>query len=236
VLVFPPGIWDVKVAFSILPVILTCEGDRAVMHQFVLGFRNVRHVLKPPIVLIDQSRSSRLSGEYLAQVAALDPIGVFVHAAEAGISAYDSVQLAANMALSLALDAADERDYILFLEDDLLFSSRFAETVSNTYLGPETGFFTLYLPGGGYGSNVVDPAHFYGSQCLLFTRDAVERIVRGSEEMMAEFLPGYDIRWSRFLGHAGFTLYAADQSYVQHQPVVSRLHGHGSHQSNRFLP
>jgi hypothetical protein len=222
--------------FSICPVILTSEGELSVMHEFVLGFRNVRHVLKRPVVLIDISRSPNLSGTYLAQVAALEPRNVHLHPRETNMSVYDSVQEAANIALSLALDAADEGDHILFLEDDLLFSSRFSDKVANTYLGPETGFFTLYPPGDGYGSDVVQSSHFYGSQCLLFTRSAVTRIVEEREEMMANFLPGYDIRWSRFLAHKNYVLYAADHSYVQHQPCVSRLHGQRSHTSNRFVP
>ncbi len=222
--------------FSISPVILTCQGDPPVMRQFVLGFNNVRHVLKPPVVLVDQSRSPCLSGTYLAQVAALEPHAVYMHAREPEGSDYDSVQQAANLALALALDAAEPDDYILFLEDDVLFSSRFAETVSNTYLGPESGFFTLYLPGDGYGSDVVQPSRFYGSQCLLFPRAAVAALVEGCEHMMANFPPGYDIRWSRFLAHRNFVLYAASHSFVQHQPGLSRLHGHGSHLSNRFVP
>jgi hypothetical protein len=223
-------------AFRIRPVILTCEGEPSGLRRFVLGFANVRHVLNPPVVLIDQSRSPRLSGAYLAQIAALEPEAVYIHPREGDGSDYDSVQHAANLALALALSAAETDDYILFLEDDLLFSSQFAEKVSNTYLGPETGFFTLYLPGDGYGSDVVQPSRFYGSQCLLFTRAAAGAIVAGREEMMARFPPGYDIRWSRFLAHKNFVLYAASHSFVQHQPGLSRLHGHASHMSNRFVP
>ncbi len=161
---------------------------------------------------------------------------MLVHAREPGLSTYDSVQLAANLALALAAEHAEEGDYILFLEDDLLFSSRFAEVVSNTYLGPETGFFTLYQPGDGYGSDVIDPECFYGSQCLLFTVPAVRQIVYHSEDMMARFLPGDDIPWSRFLADSGYKLYAADRSYVQHQPCPSRLHKLPAHASRRFVP
>lgn len=138
-------------AFSVLPVILTCELDLAVVRTFVTGLRNVQHLLKPPVVLIDQSQSPRLSGDYLGCMVATTPGAVYVHAREPGMSAYDSVQEAANLALKLALEHAAADDYILFMEDDIAFSSRFAEKVVNTYLGPETGFLTLYTPGDGYG-------------------------------------------------------------------------------------
>jgi hypothetical protein len=224
-------------AYSILPVILTCDADVALTRTFATGFRNVQHALKPPVLLVDQSKRPQLSGEYLAQLASLGPQAVYVHPAEAGMSPYDSVQEAANHALALALQHAQAGDHVLFVEDDVVFSSRFAEKVANTYLGPETGFLTLYAAGEGYGSDVVAPSHFYGSQCLLFTRQAVAEIVHNVRFMMANFMPGYDIRWSRFLAHKGYILYTTDFSYVQHVPRQSRLHGHsGNHISNRFLP
>src|SRR3979411_772616 len=153
------------------------------------------------------------------------------------MSAYDSVQEAANAALKLALQHAAPDDYILFLEDDVAFSSRFVDKATNTYLGPETGFLTLYTPGDEYGFLLAEPGRFYGSQCLLFTRKAVEEIVLNVSFMMASFMPGYDIRWSRFLGARGYVLYCTDFSYVQHLPRKSRLHDHsGNHISNRFVP
>ena len=223
-------------AFSVLPVILTCETDLSLTRTFVTGFRNVQHVLQAPIVLIDQSKAPKLSGEYLSVVASTSPAAVYVHPRESGMSTYDSVQEAANLALELALGHAADGDYILFLEDDIAFSSRFADRVVNTYLGPETGFLTLYAPGNEYGFHVVEPSRFYGTQCLLFPRRAVEEIVSNTQYMMANFMPGYDIRWSRFLAHKGYVLYATDFSYVQHLPRNSRLHGGGTHMSHRFVP
>lgn len=224
-------------AFSVLPIILTCELDLALTRTFVTGFRNVQHALKAPVVLIDQSGTPKLSGAYLSLIVATEPSGIYVHPREAGMSQYDSVQEAANLALQLALQNSAVEDYILFLEDDIVFSSRFAEKVVNTYLGPETGFLTLYAPGDGYGFHILEPSRFYGTQCLLFTRKAVEEIVLNREHMMANFLPGYDIRWSRFLARKGYVLYCTDASYVQHLPRHSGLHqGGGTHASNCFLP
>src|SRR5262249_55511766 len=150
-------------AFSVVPIVLTCEGSFEVTRRFVASFENVRHVLKPPLVLIDQSMSPRLSGEYLALVASMSPLGVYVHPGENDMSPYDSVQEAANLALEVVLRESAADDYILFLEDDIVFSSYFPEKVTNTYLGPETGFLTLYLPGNGYGNHIVDPSCFFGT-------------------------------------------------------------------------
>lgn len=222
--------------FKVLPVILTCGEHVAVTRKFAASLVNVLHALRPPIVLIDMSTSPYLSADYLAVVASIAPAAVYVHPREARMSVYDSVQEAANEALGHALQHSHEDDYILFMEDDIVFSSLFPEKATNTYLGPETGFLTLYMPGNGYGFHIINPSHFYGTQCLLFTRKAAEEIVRGRDEMMANFLPGYDIRWSRFLAHKGYLLYCQERSYVQHQPGLSRLHHQVSHVSNCFSP
>jgi hypothetical protein len=221
---------------SILPVILTCERDLRVTRQFVSSLRAIRAELAPPVAVIDLSGTERLSGEYVALLSSTGPRAVYVHPREPGMSPYDSVQEAANFALARALEEAGPDDYILFMEDDIYFSSRFTAKLNSIYLGPETGFVTLYHPGDGYGFHIVNPEHFYGTQCLMFTRRAVEEIVRDRDYMMANFWPGYDIRWSRFLASRGYVLYCTDRSYVQHVQSPSRLHGHASvHVSRQFV-
>jgi hypothetical protein len=160
-------------AFKVQPVILTCVSDVSVTRRFATSLSNVLHVLKPAIVLIDQSASPRLSAEYLAVILSICPSAVYVHPREVNMSTYDSVQEAGNLALALALQHSEHDEYILFLEDDIVFSSHFPEKATNTYLGPETGFLTLYMPGNGYGFHIINPSKFYGTQCLLFTRRAV---------------------------------------------------------------
>jgi hypothetical protein len=220
----------------IVPVILTCERNLGVTRKFVGALRTIRRALPPPVVVVDLSCMERVTGEYLSLVAALDPQSVYFHPREAGATCdYDSVQYAANFALEKALAEAGADDYVLFMEDDITFSTRFVEKIRSLYLGAETGFVTLYQPGSGYGFHILDPERFYGTQCVMFTRRAVAEIIANREEMMKNFRPGYDIRWSRFLASRGYTLYCTDHSYVQHLPSVSRLHGLGSHTSYNFV-
>ena len=220
----------------IQPVILTCERDLNVTRQFVSSLRAIRHEIPAPVVVVDLSGTERLSGEYLALLGSIEPRAVFVHPREPGLSPYDSVQEAANFALARALAEAGPEDYILFMEDDIYFSSDFTRKLHSMYLGPETGFITLYQPGDGYGFHIIDPEKFYGTQCLIFTHRAVEEIVEQRDFMMANFWPGYDIRWSRFLASRGYVLYCAERSYVQHIQSASRLHGHTSvHVAHGFV-
>ncbi|HEV2880959.1 MAG TPA: hypothetical protein VGX24_06750 [Pyrinomonadaceae bacterium] len=218
----------------IVPLILSCDRNTGLMEQFVASFRTVSAGLEPPVVVIDTSHTPKLSAKYLSLVAALAPAAVYVHAREAGLSTYDSVQEAVNFAFQRVLEETREGDRILFIEDDIIFSKRFNQKLRTLSINPDTGLFTLYLPGNEYGSTVIDPRKFYGTQCVLFPRRPLQEIVANWDEIKRRIPPGYDIRWSRFLGERGYKLYGTEHSYVQHLQTVSRLHGESSHVSHKF--
>jgi hypothetical protein len=123
------------------------------------------------------------------------------------------------------------------MEDDITFSSQFLRRLGQVNTTAGFGFLTFYLPGDGFGAQPeFDPNRFYGTQCVLFPRESIELLVRERDEMHSHFPPGYDIRWSRFLAAKGYALHATEHSYVQHLSTLSRLHGEGTHVSNRFVP
>ncbi|MDQ1613879.1 MAG: hypothetical protein QOG00_3810 [Pyrinomonadaceae bacterium] len=218
----------------VVPLILSCDRNAWLMEQFVASFRTVSAGLEPPVIVIDTSHTPKLSGKYLSLVNALAPAAVYVHAREEGMSTYDSVQEAVHFAFQRVLEETREGDRILFIEDDIIFSKRFNEKLRTLRVNPDTGLLTLYLPGNEYGSTVIDPHKFYGTQCVLFPRRPLQEIVANWDEIKRRIPPGYDIRWSRFLGERGYKLYGTEHSYVQHLQTVSRLHGHSSHISNKF--
>jgi hypothetical protein len=219
-----------------VPVILTCDRNHTLTSRFVESFRSVSASIENPVVVIDTSASAKLSPEFLRMVQALDPGVVAIHPPQHAMNFYESVQDAADFALSTAIEHGDEDSYYLFLEDDIVFSSRFSDRLGQVRWENEFGFLTFYLPGDGFGGDRIDPNRFYGTQCVLFPRNSVEKVVSGKSEMHAAFPPGYDIRWSRYLAAKGYPLYATERSYVQHLSTLSRLHGHGTHASRCFVP
>lgn len=223
-----------KMDSRIVPLILSCDRDVALTERFVASYRTVQAGLARPVIIIDTSASPKLSPDYLSLILSLDPRTVRVHGPEAGMSTYDSVQEAVHFALSAALEETSPGDLVLFVEDDVIFSRRFLDALRSIEIEPDTGFITLYRPGNEYSSGVVDPGRFYGTQCVLFPRRPVEEIVDNWAGIKERIPPGYDIRWSRFLGERGYKLYSTDYSYVQHLQSTSRLHGEGSHISNSF--
>ena len=148
---------------------------------------------------------------------------------------YDSVQEAVDFAFNRALEETANDDLILFMEDDIVFSSRFLQELLSMPIEPDTGFVSLYAPGSEYGSHEIRPDQFYGTQCVLFPRRSIQEIVQNWIEIKTRIPPGYDIRWSRFLGERGYKLYCTNRSYVQHLQSRSRLHNSSSHVSNSFV-
>ena len=73
----------------VVPLILTC--DRVATREFVASFHRVRTAMEEPIVVIDLITFEKLSAEYLAIIASMEPRAVFVHGRESGMKPYDSV-------------------------------------------------------------------------------------------------------------------------------------------------
>jgi hypothetical protein len=192
--------------------------------------------LEDPIVVVDVSASPKLSPAFLTVLSRLHPKAVIIHSRPPEMNFYDSVQDAADFTLQTALEEMNGSSHCLFLEDDIVFSSRFASRLARLPTLEQWGFLTFYLPGSGYGSAEIDPDRFYGTQCILLPREALEVLVRDRLRMNSEFPPGYDIRWSRFLASRGYKLFATEHSYVQHISRESRLHGQSTHASDCFIP
>jgi hypothetical protein len=220
---------------SFVPLILTCDRDLSITEKFVSSYKTVQSGLGKPVVVIDISSSPKLSTRYISLIASIDPKTIYIHSRENDMSIYDSVQEAVNSGLQKVLEETKSDDNILFLEDDIIFSSQFIKKLYSLGIHQDTGFISLYLPDGEYGSLIIDPNRFYGTQCVLFLRKVLEEIVNNYEYIKSHIPPGYDIRWSRFLAERGYKLYCTDYSYVQHIPAISRLHGHNSHISTSFL-
>lgn len=221
----------------VVPVILTCDQNPEITSEFAASFNRHAPDILPPVVTVDTSASLRLNSEYLKTIVTLlRPKAVYIHPPEPDMEVYYSVQEAATWGLARALEEYPEEAAFLFMEDDIILSSRFSEIVGELKLSSQTGFVSLYLPGDGYGCEHIRPEDFYGTQCLLFPRKSVEILTDHWEQIKSLFPPGYDLRWARFLASKGLRPEAAPHSYVQHAGAVSRLHGSRSHKSEVFVP
>jgi hypothetical protein len=214
---------------------MTCARSVPTVETFVGSYlAHVGRGIPWPVVIVDLTASSRLPRSYLALLDRLSPVAIYFHARCPGVSDYDSIQDAAFFALRCGSEEIVGHEYLLFLEDDIVFSSRFLPFLSKLVLEEDTGLYTFYLPGDGFGSAVIEPFRYYGTQCVCLPKDVLPLILDNRQEMERRFSPGYDQRWANFLGARGFKLYASPQSYVQHIGVTSRI-GSGYHWSRCYV-
>lgn len=219
---------------NLVPVTCTCDLNLEVTNRFVNSFQLIRPHLKPAVIVLDQSSTNKVSGAYLRLLASMRPKVVLLHSRTTDIRIYDSVMWAQTRALQWVLEETEEEDDILFMEDDIEFSSEFIRVIQSYQPPPKMGFLSLYQPEGGFPPGLINPAGFYGAQCLWFRRAAVKAIVAEEEAVMHQFNPGMDIRWSRFLASRGFELYCLKHSYVQH--IGPSRMASPAHRARRFVP
>jgi hypothetical protein len=222
------------------PVILSCGLNESVFEQFVESFCAVSCGLARPIVVIDTTNCRRLSNGYISLVRRLDPLYVEIHPREHRKSRWNSVQEASKVALERGLAEVGTGDFVLFLEDDIIFSSQFLQVLNEIEVAPDAGLVTFFIPSGRYPVRVVNRSDFIGTMCVLLPAGAAEKIVANWKKMSGlrrlrwGMKAGYDIRWANYLGTRGYRLYRTDFSYVQHIGKDSRL-GNSPYEADSFV-
>jgi len=221
---------------AIVPAIMTCAKSGDYVERFIDSYlANVRG-LPCPVVVADLTASNRLPWRYLSQLQRLIPRSIQIHPKVHNADAYTSINDASFYVLAKACEELSPREkFILFLEDDVIFSSKIMNYLGKTRLNPNAGFYSLYQPRGEYGSRLIDPHRFYGTQCVLLPEQSAKMLVQNQVEIEKTFDPNYDIRWSRFFARERKRLYASPFSYLQHIGVNSRM-GCMGHQSATFVP
>lgn len=227
-------------SMEIVAVVLTCAApsNAEAFERFTKSFDE--NVFLSPIIYLDISQYRDLSLEYMSGVYdRLLPRKMRIHA-RCMDNAYHSVQHAANEALSFGLENCPEDGYVLFLEDDVIFSSQFHSYLEDMEFPDGCGMLSLYLPGGGHPtittSGAVNVDAFYGTQAVLFPYKALKELMDTEITWMQKYGAGYDIRWSRGMRDLGYSVNQTEVSLVQHIGENSRLHGDGRyHRTERFL-
>jgi hypothetical protein len=222
------------------PVILSCGLNESVFEQFVESFSTVSSGLASPIVVIDTTNCLRLSRRYVSLVGNLGPLYVEIHPREHWKSRWNSVQEASKIALERGLAEVSTGGFVLFLEDDIVFSSQFLRVLNGIEVAPDAGLVTFFIPPGRYPARIVDRSDFIGTMCVLIPVGPAEKIVANWRKMSDlrrlrwGTKAGYDIRWANYLGARGYRLYRTEFSYVQHIGKNSRL-GNSPYEADSFV-
>ena len=226
---------------KIQPLILTCPKPSQEHNTFLDSYKTkVLDFLPNPIVVCDTTKYQLTESFKNNITSKLYPSLFIEHPREVdAISDSDSIERATMFSLKTAIDNTNQDiEYILFLEDDVLFSSQFVSRLQQEVelMDYTTGMITLYSPGNTFCNRIIDPNSYYGTQAVLFPKHVVKSILKDAEFIWANFPALYDIRWSRYIGHIGLKILSTQQSYVQHLGIESRIHNNAPHQTSVFVP
>ena len=149
----------------------------------------------------------------------------------------------------IALKYSNPEENIIYIEDDITFSSKFPEAVKEVseHLQDKCDFITLYSPtlrgtnlydtsreitANGYTTkdgvpsydfvHAIDGGYFYGTPCVSFNRKVLEHL-REEWELADTLGRVWDHKWGRFMYNKEYKVYATRKSYVQHQVGYSNI-------------
>lgn len=225
--------------FLIRPVILTCDRNIESTKKFILSYKERVTGLQKPILFADTFDQAP-NETYLNLLKELNPEAI-VFIKKVKENRNDNIEhFIIHNLVQMALPFIDEM--MLFLEDDIIFSSKFTYILQRLSFKEKTGLITLYSPYHEYLPiktnglvHTIRPEHFYGNQAVLFFKKTLE-IMSVNAEKMDAFPKWYDRKWAHFFKEIGYNILATNNSYVQHAGNVSRLRKDSrTHTSYKFI-
>ena len=224
---------------KIRPVIITHDANIKIVSDFVESYKNASLRVDRPIIAAGYS-SEEKKGQLQRLLNKLDPEVVLEQGSYGFSKRGNLLTYFYYDFFRSVLPYIDE--FMLYLEDDISFSSKFCEVLRKIKIPQDAGIVTFYSINEGYGPinryfmyEVQNPC-LVGAQALLLPKQIVELCARSGQDMAKLNLAGWEMKFTAFVKNSGYKLYATYYSYVQHQ-LTSRLHpSNWLHISNRFIP
>lgn len=199
------------------PFICTCDKRLGTFKKFVKSYSKIKYSLKKPIVFYDGTNP-----EYLELIKELDPEELIKQPT-------DDVQYNVCYGLPSIAYEKYKDETILFLEDDILFSSIFPEAINTVELKmlqyPTVDLVTLFGTGECYwpppeNNNFIyrfNGYEYYGNLCFAIKPKVIEWWYNNLKKVWEHPTGGWDIKIGQMFEKNGFTWYCTRKHYVQHQ-------------------
>ena len=231
----------------IRPFICTCDKRMETFRKFVKSYnKNAKDSLLSPIVYYDGN-----SKEYHELIDSMNPL-IKIEQKKYPNSKYgnwsETIDFKAICIFPKLVSSVNER--IIFLEDDILFSSKFKEaiaTVEKQFNSYHTiDIVTLYGSGDCYwpsnNNKESNPLYkfsgedYYGNLAIVFDVKVLKWWRKNIHKVWINKYSGWDVKIGNVLEQAGFNFYCTDKHYVQHQVGYSVIaKDHKDQQSNLFV-
>ena len=222
----------------IRPFICTCDKRMDTFRKFIKEYSAISSSLLRPIVYYSGNGE-----EYHQLIDSINPIEKIEQNQENGI------QYNAIWEFPRIINEGYAGEYVLFLEDDLLFSSGFPKAIREVdyCLRNRQGvdLITLYGSGDCYWPEVNNKQRdliyrfsghdYYGNLAVVFHPRLMRWWFENREKVWHNKYSGWDIKIGYIFEDNGFSWYCTDTHYVQHQIGKSAISGeHKSQASSLF--
>ena len=231
----------------IRPFVCTCDKRMDTFKKFVESYNNnAKESLLPPIVYYDGETK-----EYHDLIDSMNP-AIKIKQKYYPSSKFgdwsESIDYKAICIFPKLVEDSNER--ILFLEDDVLFSSKFGKAIKEVERQFDSyhvvDIVTFYGSGDCYWpSNHNKAGHpiyrfsgkdYYGNLAVIFDRNVLEWWRENIYKLWINDYSGWDIKIGNVFEDAGFNFYCTDKHYVQHQVGYSVIaKDHKDQQSDLFV-
>lgn len=231
----------------IRPFICTCDKRMKTFRKFVKSYNsNAKDSLLNPIVYYDGE-----SKEYHDLIDSMNPL-VKIKQKKYPNSEHgkwsETIDFKAICIFPKLVSNINER--VIFLEDDILFSSKFKEAISTIEkrfdLYNVVDVVTLYGSGDCYwpanNNQKSNPIYrfsgkdYYGNLAIVFDIKVLKWWSENINKVWINKYSGWDVKIGNVLEQAGFNFYCTDKHYVQHQVGYSVIaKNHKDQQSNLFV-
>ena len=232
----------------IRPFICTCDKRLDIFKKFVESYNlNAKEYLLKPIVYYDGD-----SEEYHKLIDSMDPEIKIAqkHYSETEHGRYsETIDYKAIYVFPGIIRTSFPKERILFLEDDIIFSSKFSEAIIevedqfNRY--HVVDIVTLYGSGKCYWPETNNKAkhpiykfsgkEYYGNLAVIFDTNVMKWWYNNRNRLWHNEYSGWDVKIGYIFEKKGFNFYCTNEHYVQHQVGYSVIaNKHKNQQSNLF--
>ena len=223
------------------PYICTCDGRLDVFKKFVESYvKYAKPFLEQPIVYYSGDGE-----EYHKLIDLLDPIekidqgSVIESSKEASID-YKCIWEFPEI---IAKSEVYKKEFILFLEDDIIFSSKFHEAIEEveehainygvvdvtTLFGHNEEYWPEVNNKANWYIYKFDGSNYHGNLAVMFRPELMEFWLQHREQLWADVDEGWDWKIGTYFQSQGKGFYCTHHHYVQHQvgySVISDCHKH----------
>ena len=228
------------------PFICTCSKRPETFRIFVKSYlENAKDYLKRPIIYYDGNEK-----EYHDLIDSLNPIEKIEQSSVVKDTKGKTIDYKCVWEFPEIIKQKYSKDYILFIEDDILFSSKFGEAIqkSEEYMKRYGGvaLITFYGHQNEYNPQVHNKANWYfykfsgykyqGNLAVIFRPELMDWWYKNRSLVWGNKQCGWDWKIGKVFEKNKFRFYCTHWHYVQHQISTSAISGYVKKEySKRFI-